>query len=213
MGWKHHILDSDNSLVKSLNKRLGALYKIQNMASFRTRKMIATGIFMSKLIYLMPLWSGCEEYLVNTLQVIQNKAARSVAKLGIFTPTRTLLMTCGWLSVRQLMAFHSIVLLHKTLASKTPRYMYKKVTEGGQFNCMTRQAAVCPVEFSFSVQHPRDNGALRQAGGNKLSIYKNGWCWRSVDLYNKLPTDLRLEQKLSDFKTRLKRWVEENLRI
>ena len=42
---------------------------------------------MSKLIYLMPLWAGCEEYLVNYLQGIQNKAAWSVAHLSIFTPT------------------------------------------------------------------------------------------------------------------------------
>ena len=84
-------MDSDDSLVKALNKRLGALKKIQKKASFRSRKLIANGIFMSKLIYLMPLWSGCEEYLVRALQVIQNKAARSVAKLSSFTPTNTLL--------------------------------------------------------------------------------------------------------------------------
>ena len=57
LGWREHILDSEKSMVKSLNKRLGALRKIQKTASFKTRKMIATGIFMSKLIYLMPLWS------------------------------------------------------------------------------------------------------------------------------------------------------------
>ena len=94
MGWREHILDSENSMVKSLNKRLGALRKIQKTASFKTRKMIATGFFMSKLIYLMPLWSGCEDYLVRALQVIQNKAARSVSKLSLFTPTKTLLKSC-----------------------------------------------------------------------------------------------------------------------
>jgi hypothetical protein len=46
---------------------------------------------MSKLIYLMPLWSGCEDYLVMCLQVVQNKAARTVAKRNIFKPTRTLM--------------------------------------------------------------------------------------------------------------------------
>ena len=122
-----------NSMVKSLNKRLGALRKIQKTASFKTRKMIATGIFMSKLIYLMPLWSGCEDYLVRALQVIQNKAARSVSKLSIFTPSKTPLKTCQWMSVRQLMAYHSLVLLHKTLTNKAPQYMYDKVRAGGDF--------------------------------------------------------------------------------
>ena len=57
LGWRKHILDSDNSIVKSLNKRLSALTTIQKIASFKSRKLIAEGIFMSKLIYLMPLWA------------------------------------------------------------------------------------------------------------------------------------------------------------
>jgi hypothetical protein len=63
MRLKQHILEIDNVLVKALNKRQGALQKIQKKASFRSRKLIANGIFMSKLIYLMLLWSGCEEYI------------------------------------------------------------------------------------------------------------------------------------------------------
>ena len=113
------------------------------------------------------------------------------------------------------MAYHSIVLLHKTLANQSPEYLFKKVTAGGQFPYKTRQAAACPTEFSFSVQHPTNNGAIRQGGGggHKLGMSKNGWCWRSVEIYNTLPTDLRLERKLSKFKTRLRKWVEENVSI
>ena len=87
MKWREHILDCENMLLKSLNKRLGALKKSQQRASFKTGKVIANGIFMSKLIYLIPLWFGCEEYLVRSLQVMQNKAAMSVAKLSYAAPT------------------------------------------------------------------------------------------------------------------------------
>ena len=213
LGWREHISDSENSMVKSLNKRLGALRKIQKTASFKTRKMIATGIFMSKLIYLMPLWSGCEDYLVRALQVIQNKAARSVSNLSLFTPTKTLLKSCQWMSVRQLMAYHSLVLLHKTLTNKAPQYMHDKVTAGGDYAYKTRQAAACPEGFSFSVQHPTDSGTVRQVPGNKLGISKLGWCWRSVELYNRLPTNIRLEKKMQIFKKSLKIWVEHNITI
>ena len=213
MRWREHILDSDNSLVKALNKRLGALRKIQKKASFRSRKMIANGIFMSKLIYLMPLWSGCEEYMVRALQVIQNKAARSVAKLNKPTPTKILLNTCGWLSVRQLMAYHSLILLHKTLAHQAPKYLYEKVTASGQFKYKTRQASECPPQFSFCVQHPTDNGTIRQDTSTKLGLVKKGWCWRSVEMFNTLPTNMRLEKKLPKFKTSLKNWVQRNINI
>ena len=141
MKWGEHILKSNTSLVKSLNKRVGALQKIQNLATFKTRKMIGTGIFMSKLIYLMPLWGGCEDYLIRALQVVQNKAARSITKLNIFTPTKTLLKTCQWMSVRQLITYHSLVLLQKTLKMKVPVYLLSKVTAGGNFPYRTSPSA------------------------------------------------------------------------
>ena len=201
MHWKEHILDSDDSLIKSLNKRAGALKKISRTASFKTRKMIANGIYMSKLIYLMPVWMGCEEYLINALQVNMNKVARLVTKLDIFTPTSVLLQQCGWMSVKQLMAFHSIVLLHKTLKNKTPSYLYQKVTSSSeQYN--TRQAA----EYSAALEAA---GVMEQPGVDncELGITSSSWCWSSVRWYNRLPPSLRAEQKLEKFKTKLKDWV------
>ena len=56
MRWKEHVMTNEDSLIKSLTKRQGAIKKISSVASFKSRKMIANGIFMSKLIYLMPVW-------------------------------------------------------------------------------------------------------------------------------------------------------------
>ena len=175
--------------------------------------MIGTGIFMSKLIYLMPLWAGCEDYLVTALQVIQNKAARSITKLSYFTPTKTILKSCQWMSVRQLMTYHSLVLLYKTLKQKTPEYLHDRVTSGGHFPYNTRQAATCPEGFSFNVQHPINSGTVRQVSGNKLDLSKLGWCWRSVDIYNTIPDHIRLETNITNFKKELKTWVNLNVSI
>ena len=113
--WTNHILLNEKSLVKQLGTRLNALKKVSRVADFKTRKMLADGLFMSKLVYLIPLWGGCEKFLIKALQIIQNKAARSVTKLGIFTPVQTLLRQCGWLSVNQLVFYHTVILLFKTL--------------------------------------------------------------------------------------------------
>ena len=196
MRWVEHVLDSDESLVKSLNTRLGALKKICHIASFKTRKTIANGIFMSKLIYLMPLWSGCEDYLVRMLQVVQNKAARVVTKQSRFTPTKTILSACGWMSVKQLLAYHSLVLLYRTVSNKKPDYLYNKVKSGGEYRYNTRQA---------------ESGSIRQGPGPSLDICKQSWCWKSVEVFNTLPTDLKMEKKLPNFKKRLKDWIKLNI--
>ena len=97
---------------------------IGKVAPFKTRKMLADGIFISKLSYLISLWGGCEKYLIKSLQIVQNKAARVVTKLAWHTPTHALLSQCGWLSVHQLAVHHSVALVHKILSSGHPKYLH-----------------------------------------------------------------------------------------
>ena len=155
---------------------------------------------MSKLIYLMPVWSGCEDYLVQALQVTQNKAARAVTRLDIRTPTRILMQQCGWLSVRQLMVYHSVCLLHKTLQNGSPLYLYQKITENGSHQQSSRRA---------------EAGSLRQSlqSKSRLDLTRRGWCWRSLEQYNQLPTEIRNEQRMTIFKKKLGEWVKAKVDI
>ena len=205
MRWKEHILENEDSLLKCLNKRVGAMRKISYTASFKTRKMIANGIFISKLIYLMPLWMGCEEYLVHALQVCQNKVARLVTKLDRFTSTTVILKQCGWMPVRQLMAYHSLVLLHKTVQNQTPTYLYNKVMSGSEQPNTRLAAAATAAEVAAGM--PKQP-TVEEC---ELGLKKKSWSWLSVVWYSQLPTDLRSEEKIGAFKTRLKEWVARNI--
>ena len=207
MGWREHVLENDDSLLKSLNRRAGALKKISSTATFKTRKMIANGIYMSKLIYLMPLWMGCEDYLVNALQVNLNKVARLVTKLDIFTPTSVLMQQCGWMPIKQLMAYHSLVLLHKIIQQQSPSYLYKKVTSGSQ-DYNTRQAAEATAALATVGVHQQPS-----IDSSQLDLCRSSWCWTSVKWYRQLPPNLQAEKKLPTFKTALKSWVTNNVDV
>ena len=64
--------------------------------------MVANDIVMSKLIYLITLWGGAQEYLLSALQVQQVSAARAVCGFGSWEWTRKkLLDRVEWLSFRQ----------------------------------------------------------------------------------------------------------------
>ena len=154
----------------------------------------------------MPVWMGCEDYLVRALQVSMNKVARIVTKLDIYTPTSVLMKQCGWLTVRQLMVPHSLMLLHKILKFRTPEYIFQKVTFQDQQGYNTRQAADCMTALVLA-------GVTERAGVRncQLEITKNSWCWASVKIYNKLPPDLRAEIISTKFKSRLKDWVATNI--
>ena len=56
MPWAEYIKLNKESLMKSLNLRLRAVKKIRYLTTFKNRKMIAEGIFISKVSYLITLW-------------------------------------------------------------------------------------------------------------------------------------------------------------
>ena len=122
--WNSHIRDDENSLFRQVMSRVNALNKISSYSSFKTRKMIANGIVMSKMIYLIQLWGGCSKYLIICLQSLQNRAARIVTRKDWFTSVKTLLLQCGWLSVNQLVVYHCLILVYQVKTSRKPRKLF-----------------------------------------------------------------------------------------
>ena len=88
---------------------MAALKKISKSASFKTRLMVANSTIMSQLTYMIPVWGGTESYLIEGAQVVQNNAARIVTKLGWYTSQQSLLRQTNWLSVRQMIFFHTVL--------------------------------------------------------------------------------------------------------
>ena len=74
-----------------LNTRLSALKRVSRNASYLTRLMVGNACFMSIIVYMIPVWGGTDGFIVRAVQVIQNRAARCITKLGWFTPTEKLL--------------------------------------------------------------------------------------------------------------------------
>ena len=81
-------------------------------------------------------WVGLWQYLKDGLQVVQNTAARCVTGLVWNTSVTVSLQHCGWLSVRQLIQFHSMVLVFKIKQEGKPRYLHEKLSIS--FNYETR---------------------------------------------------------------------------
>ena len=152
---------------------------------------------MSKLSYLISLWGGCGTVLKKSLQIIQNKVARVVTRLEWSTPIRDLLAQCGWLSVNQLIFYHSVLLVHKVKLSQTPRYLYK-MHNSWSYQHRTRQA---------------ESGLIKLSGKSKLELSKNSFKWRAANQYNQLPPEIRKCQTTALFKLKTKSWIKSNVSL
>ena len=159
--------------------------------------MIANGVFRSKLSYLISVWGGCEGYLLKSLQVIQNKVARVVTKMAWSTPTSILLSECGWLSVRQLAMYHTVVLVYKVLETGTPSYLYSMFST--DYSHRTRQAQQGMIKPSHSTKIPRKE------------LTASSFRHRAVQEYNTLPPIIREATTSSQFKLLAKKWIMLNI--
>ena len=147
--WKQHLLLSDESVIRQLTSRVNGLCLISDKSTFETRLMVANGIILSKLSYLIQLWGGCDDYLLSALQIQQNRAARVVAGLSWFTPITVLLRKCKWLSVRQLVLYQSIILAHKIATTGSPASLADKLST---FHPYTTRRAVLQLTRPCSQQ-------------------------------------------------------------
>ena len=197
MKWEEYLQDNDESLIRSLSTRLGALKLIGRIGSFKTRKMIANGIFLSKLSYLIALWGGCSLYLLKSLQTLQNKAARVVTKLDWSTPTAVLLSQVGWLSVHQLVVYHSVVMVFKILQSKQPKPLH----------------SMFPTEYKYKNTSQARSKSIKQTGHPTLDLARDSFRWRAAQSFNMLPASIKNLQTLEKFKLETKKWIKENIPV
>ena len=171
---------------------------ISSRATMATRLRVANGIVMSKLCYLIQLWGGSDGQLLRTLQVLQNRAARIVTGLGWFTPKRKLLKLCRWLSIKQLVFYHSVVLAHKIATTGSPLYIAAKMSTDHPRR--TRQATSGCIRYG------------EQFSANQ-SLTQKSFCFRTTAQYNSIPASIRAVKSMPTFKVKLKKWVETNIPI
>ena len=156
--------------------------------------MRTNGLFISKLSYLICLWGGCSGQLRKKIQVVQNRAARLVAKCDWSVPLKDVYRQIGWLSVKQLVFYHTVLLIFKTRQEKSPKYIHDMFSS--KFGYHTRQA---------------ERGAIQLLGRPKLDLTQSSFKWRGAKQFNDLPAEIRLTPGLTAFKSKVKAWNKGNV--
>ena len=84
-----HLITGNSSLHKEVALKMRALWLVRKYLSFKSRKMTAWGLVMSKLLYGIEVWGpSATEKQINQMQVIQNSIMRWVCAEGRRTRTR-----------------------------------------------------------------------------------------------------------------------------
>ena len=189
--WNEHIVGNEKSMIKMTTSRINALMKVSWSADFKTRKMIGNAIVMSRIVYLVQVYGNASDYLLKSLQVLQNKAARVITRLRWGTETSVLLNQVDWLSVRQLIAYHSLLLVFKIKKESKPASLKLKFRDN--FAYRTRQAT---------------SNSIVRCETPRTEMSNKAFVLNSTVVWNTLPPELRKLEKLEHFKRELKKWVK-----
>ena len=84
------------------------------------RKTIVEGVFNSVLCYCLPVFGGCNNAEIQMLQVKQSRAARLVLRMPPRTTRHLMLDKLGWLSVQQMISYHTLLAIFRIRQTKEP---------------------------------------------------------------------------------------------
>ena len=198
MQWNHHIKDHSNSLMKQITGRVNGLRKISQNATFKTRLMIANGAVLSRLVYMISVWGGAQQYLLKSLQIQQLAAARVVCgHISRYWSRVKILKRVGWLSVRQLVFYHTVMQAYKTIRTGKPSEIFESIST--QHPYRTRNATDGKIRYGESFQ-----------GGSRLT--GTSFKHRAVHFYNQVPPAV-YSGSLLVVKHKLRQWVRKNVAI
>ena len=115
------------NLLSKLKTRLAGLNKIKYLVPFSIRKTITQSIFNSVMVYCIPLFGGCDTSQLKDLQVLQNKAAQMVTHSPPRTRRSELFDKVQWLTVKQLIVYHTLIAIFKVRQNNEPEYLASKL--------------------------------------------------------------------------------------
>ena len=160
--------------------------KLKFILTLPLLKTIADGLFTSALVYCLPLIGGSPQCVINDVQVLQNKVAQIVTKSPPRSSRDPMFDKLGWLTVKQLIAYHTLLQVYRIRQSQEPEYLF------GILGTDNR------------------NGRIYTPDG-KLTIVQKSFVNRGTKLWNSLPADIRRSENVNQFKKLVKEWIKKNV--
>ena len=152
-------------------KTAGSLQQLVKQLPQHSRKLLAEGMLLSKLSYLIAQWGGATTNLLTSAQRLQSKIGRWVTGDSKRTRIITILENCGWLSIREMAKYHSLVQLWKLVRLNKPSTMSEKIHLENENLVRTNTPRLMFTSDGFRC---RTTNSWNQLSGNIRSTLREG---------------------------------------
>ena len=201
---KHLGLHIDNSLtwkcqienIKwNISRAIGLLKYCKNFVSMESLKDIYRSIVEPHLNYCYSVWGSSGITRIQSLQKLQNRAARIATGSSYDARSEPLLKDLGWLSVKEMIVKETSTMMHKSLNDLAPKYLSELFVRLSDFHILELRN----IKISLAVP------LMRTVNGQKAFPY------RGTKVWNKLNNITKEAPSVYSFKSGLRQLGYENL--
>ena len=164
--------------------------RVKHLLDTKTIVTLIKTLVFSKSFYCSSVWSNTSKKNIDTLQKVQNFAARVVTDTRKFDHITPVLTQLNWLSVTNTLDFKDAIMTYKCLNGLAPTYLLERFKKRSQLYNSNTRIKIC-FRFRFI--------AVLQV--NVVFFY------RAVKIWNDLPEVLKSADSVNSFKVLYKKMM------
>ena len=166
LDWKEHI----KTVSTKVSRAIGFLKHAKNILPIASLKTLYSSIVEPHFRYCCSVWGCCGTTDIDQLQKLQNRAARIVTNSSFGAPSRPLIESLGWKTVRELVDQDSRLMVYKSINGLAPQCMSDLFTRNSA--CSSRNLRNTKTDLRL----PRKTSA----NGQKCFSYRGAKLWNNL---------------------------------
>ena len=184
LDWKEHV----NNLRTKVSRAIGFLKYSRKFLPQNTLSAMYRGIVEPHFRFCCSVWGCCGVTKLQTLQKLQNRAARIVTKSRFDTPAMALIRSLDWPTVNDIIRSETATTMYKSLNGLVPEYLSDLFEKNSTRNFRKLRNTDTDLSLAF----------------RKTNYGQRAISFRGPKLWNQLEPDAKQAPSLATFKRRIK---------
>lgn len=184
-------------VAKKVGRKIGVLSRLNNKFNMQQKIYIYKTIIEPHFNYCSTILFLSNKTDIQRLQKLQNKCLRNILRVNYNCSQNEILFITNQPSVYQIIFKNTMIIIYKMINKMWPEYMTK--------------------EIKFKHENERKNSLrcrnqLENKKATKLCS-QNSLLYKGVNLFNKLPANIRLSENINIFVRQMKLYTQQNVNM
>ena len=124
LSWCEH----ENYISSKSSQRIGLIRRIKFYFPHDVINMLANALFMPHFDYCSPVWTNCNNTLLNSLQICHDRLPYILLSADVRTRIDDMMNSLNWVKLNKRWDKHLFVMLFKCLTHNVPSYLSSHFT-------------------------------------------------------------------------------------